>query len=122
MTTRTATTERHDMTDTSTDIEQITDAIGEIFTAMQRVFEPLATAIATAFTPELCDAIAETARAEAAHHRSEAKRLRTRAHRGAGGSLHESLLRTLDFGRADEHDNRAGELESAARKLTAVWK
>lgn len=105
----------------TTDIDQIAEALGEVFRAMQRGFQPLADAIATAFTSEVCDAIAGAARAEAAQHRTEAARLAARAAERDDGTLTGAFLGGLDRGMARDRERRADELESAADKLAAVW-
>jgi len=109
------------MNDSPTDIEQIAEALGEVFKAMQGAFQSLADAIATAFTPEVCNAIAAAARAEASTHREEAARLTARAAERDDGTLSGAFLCGLDRGMARDRERRADELESAADKLARVW-
>lgn len=103
-----------------TETEQITEALGEIFTAMQRAYEPIAAAIAAAFTPELCDALAGAAKAEAARLCEEATRFSDRAVEHDDGSLRGAFLSGLDGGKARALTRRATELEAAAEKLARV--
>lgn len=106
---------------TANDPEEVAEALREVFTALQRSWNELATAIATAFTPELCDAIAGAARSEAAQHRAEAERLTARAAERDDGTLSGAFLGGLDRGMARDRARRADELESAADKLASVW-
>lgn len=101
--------------------QELAAELARIFTHMQRAFQPLVEAIATAFTPELCDAIAGTARAEAAQHRTEIERLEARATERDDGTLTGAFLSGMDRGMARDHQRRADELDSAADNLQRVW-